>query len=327
MALDFYFLNVGHGDCTVIDFPDRLTVVDINDVKGFDPSTEVELFGQNSPLTLAEAFLRLQGQDKRSRFEKLLTDPVEFIIKNFRNRGVFRFIATHPDLDHISGLVSLFGFGIYSGKLTNFWTTDHLKEIGVADFSRGKYKKYKPVHWDYFRALESGVVIRTDNENYKIKVLKLEAGSKNKYYADDRIDILAPTPCLIEKAKEQNNYNIASYVLRIQYGSCVIILGGDATVETWEDILNRYSESYLKCNLLKASHHGRGSGYLSEAVATMDPDNVVISVGKKPENDAQQKYRNYTKNVFSTRFHGTIKATCWLDGDVWLYDHRDNRIN
>ena len=58
----------------------------------------------------------------------------------------------------------------------------------------------------------------------------------------------------------------------------------------------------------------------------MNPKHVVLSVGKKPDTDAQQKYKSHTENVFSTRFHGTIMARCWEDGDVWLYDYCGTRI-
>jgi hypothetical protein len=42
--LKVHFLNVGHGDCTIIRHPDgRLTMIDINNAKDFDPTTAQEL--------------------------------------------------------------------------------------------------------------------------------------------------------------------------------------------------------------------------------------------------------------------------------------------
>lgn len=33
---------------------------------------------------------------------------------------------------------------------------------------------------------------------------------------------------------------------------------------------------------------------------------TVVSVGKKPETDVSNKYRQYSQEVWSTRWHGTI---------------------
>src|SRR5437868_3142577 len=41
--LDIHFLNVGHGDCTIVDFSDRLTVIDINACKTIAKESEDEL--------------------------------------------------------------------------------------------------------------------------------------------------------------------------------------------------------------------------------------------------------------------------------------------
>lgn len=83
-----------------------------------------------------------------------------------------------------------------------------------------------------------------------------------------------------------------------------------------------------KIHLLKASHHGRKSGYCWQAVKAMSPDYTVVSVGKLlKKDDAFASYEKYsTKGCFSTRFEGTITARCWLDGDVWLYDQDGNRL-
>ena len=41
MSLNIYFLNVGHGDCTIIDFPSgRLAIVDINNSRGLDTASK-----------------------------------------------------------------------------------------------------------------------------------------------------------------------------------------------------------------------------------------------------------------------------------------------
>ena len=42
--LKIHFLNVGHGDCTLLEFPSgRTTLIDINNSKVVDEETEKEL--------------------------------------------------------------------------------------------------------------------------------------------------------------------------------------------------------------------------------------------------------------------------------------------
>jgi competence protein ComEC len=69
-------------------------------------------------------------------------------------------------------------------------------------------------------------------------------------------------------------------VLFIQIGACNIVLGGDATEETWKEIYERRRGEFPKIHLLKTSHHGRKSGYHLESVKAMNPDVTVLSVGE-----------------------------------------------
>lgn len=122
------------------------------------------------------------------------------------------------------------------------------------------------------------------------------------------IEILSPTPEIVEVANKEGKTNNLSYILQLTYNGIKVILGGDAEAEVWEDLVKYYGKS-LKCNILKASHHGRDSAYHQKAVELMKPDFTVVSVGKKPETDASDKYKQYSKYVWSTRWKGNITLT------------------
>ena len=66
--------------------------------------------------------------------------------------------------------------------------------------------------------------------------------------------------------------------------------------------------------MLKASHHGRDSGYHEEAVRHIAPEYTIVSVGKKPNTDASNKYRRHSQHVWSTRWKGNIVLTVNPDG-------------
>jgi hypothetical protein len=137
--LRVHFLNVGHGDCTIIKHPSgRLTVVDINNSQQFDAETFAEELAEetkriaggsllaqshNSLLMAIPVNDRLERAAVEARAKKELTDPVAFIKKNYPNEQVWRFILTHPDLDHMRGIKAL---AEHIG-INAFWDTDHTK--------------------------------------------------------------------------------------------------------------------------------------------------------------------------------------------------------
>jgi competence protein ComEC len=108
---------------------------------------------------------------------------------------------------------------------------------------------------------------------------------------------------------------IHSYVIWFQYAGIKVVLGGDATEAVWQSIHKQYGNN-LKCHVLKASHHGRDSGYHQPAVEAMSPQYTIVSVGKKPETDASDNYLQYSDHVWSTRWRGNIVLTIQPDGNA-----------
>lgn len=112
------------------------------------------------------------------------------------------------------------------------------------------------------------------------------------------MDILHPSPAIVDELNEENadederKYNDISYVLKLETRGGDILLPGDAEERAWDVILDQWEPEGLEdVRILKAAHHGRDDGFHEEAVETMDPEYVVLSVGAKPSTDAHQKYR------------------------------------
>jgi competence protein ComEC len=161
--------------------------------------------------------------------------------------------------------------------------------------------------------------LRQSNENPT--VLRLLLNAKGLFYTQDGINIWAPM-----NHEEQNNPdanpNDLSYVLCVSVGKSNIVLGGDASIKTWQGMYDFCQGKFPKANLLKAPHHGRKSGYHIESVKAMNPDITIVSVGElKAKDDASASYERFSnKGCYSTVDHGTIIARCFVDGDVWLLD-------
>jgi competence protein ComEC len=307
--LTIHFLNVGHGDCTVIEFPSgRVTVIDINNSKVLDKESINELsegrfFSEYiKTLELSEATKYLE--ENKVNFAKPI-DPVEYIKNSITSSSIFRFILTHPDMDHMTGLYRIKNEGI---DVVNFWDTDNCKEVDKNSVT-GKY--------DY-RDWETYQEWRTKEENPK--TLRLYQGAEGNFFTDDGIKILSPTEDLVSKANEQENWNLLSYVLLIEYKGHKIVLGGDAEKEVWDDLAENHKELLENVSVLKAPHHGRESGYSENAVSIMSPTWTICSIGKKPEQDAHNKYRKHTKKkVLSTRFRGNIVVQISDSGELSVY--------
>jgi competence protein ComEC len=318
--LDIRFLNVGHGDCTIIEFPSkRLAMVDINNSKSL-PEADVEALAESKGLTVA-LFERLALREGRSwddYYRSLLVDPSEYFATHFPGRGIFRYIQTHPDMDHMSGLFRFFWQDEIA--LENMWDTEHSKELEESDFVNSGYAHED---WLTYQLMRNGHL--KDESTHK--VLHPLQGAAAHYYVDDGISLLGPTQDLIDYCNGRgDSWNNASFVLRVEYGGRSVILPGDAEKPEWDKIETTVDPAKLKCDILKAAHHGRQSGYSESAVDLMDPSYVICSVGKKPSTDASDEYASHGATVLSTRYHGTIRMQMWYDGEIWIDDHSGQRI-
>lgn len=321
-SLKIHFLNVGHGDCTVLEHPSgRISIVDVHNGTELDKDSEDEVLAELgwSGLTraiaevLAPTPLTKNALLERAGYKILRTNPVQYISQKVTNGSIFRFILTHPEMDHMRGLAALqTTFGI-----ENFWDTENTKKNhGFHPFLDDE------TDWAEYRRFRDGS---------RCKVLNLYRGSTGPYYSKDDdsgglgdgIEILSPTPQLVQYANDNDKWNELSYVLRVTYGGRSVILGGDACQEAWTTIYAAYG-SNLKCDILKASHHGRESGFHGDAVEAMNPQLTVLSVGKKPETDNHQEYKKYSKFVWSTRWKGNVVVTITADGGITAESEYNN---
>jgi competence protein ComEC len=331
-VLRVHFLNVGHGDCTIIKHHSgRLTMVDINNSQDYDEDSFKDvlaeqnkktnsfsalgfgagtgignaLLGLSPPRTQLTTYLEAIAEAKRE-----LTDPIEFLKNNYPHQRVWRFILTHPDLDHMRGLRGLYeniGFD-------NFWDTRHTKP--TPNFRSDEDK----VDWEFYQLL------RTDSSGLKPRFYtrgdSLFAFGRDEYGqpSGDNIEILSPTPDLVRACNAAGKSNSLSFVLRFRHADRSVLLPGDAEDDAWEIMTGLYGNA-LKSDFLKASHHGRDSGYNLSAVQLISPLLTFVSVGRKPDTDASSKYRQQCPRVASTRYHGNIELQIHDNGQhQWFVD-------
>lgn len=289
--ITFHFLNVGKGNCIIIDFPsERLSVIDVDDSKA---------------LSLNEIIAMLSAK------KAYPSNPVDYIISEFKNREIFRFILTHPDMDHMSGIKRLF----VEKYVRNFWDTKNNKYIDPDTWANSPYDKGD---WDYYQD------IRQSDENPRVLELYRDAVA-DCCWVDDGIRILTPTEGSVNEANENKDWDHLSYVLMVEYAERKILLGGDATKKSLEDIIEYYDEGYLKSDVLFAPNHGSPNHISKEILDVINPYLTVVSVAEGVDY-ARDLYSRYGI-VLSTKYYGNVWVKIKDTGNIIFKTQFQNYSN
>jgi competence protein ComEC len=334
--LRIHFLNVGHGECTIIAHPSgRLTMVDINNSQEYDQDSLNAYLDEKRSAQPAGGLLRLAGNNAlignglsgagllgnspfgsprpgvnllfettaREDAKREIIDPIRFLQENYPNQSLFRFILTHPDLDHMRGLKRLYetiGFA-------NFWDVAHTKLTPnfKSDADRDE--------WAFYQHLRSGGLGLGPRMYHRGDQLFAFGRDEHGALGGDGIEILSPTPALIQYCNAAKKSNDLSYVLRVWHTGRSLMLTGDIEEVAWNQLASAYGAA-LKTDFMTASHHGRDSGYHLPTLQLIKPNAIVVSVGRKPSTDASRKYCANCASVFSTRYYGNLELHIFDDG-------------
>jgi len=248
-----HFLNVGDGDCNIIKHDSgHLSVIDVCNAMPSPVNNIAKALGLLSESPALATTNALAGNYNQKNNP---TNPIEYM-KGFGYKSIFRFILTHPDMDHMDGIRHVFS----EFKPTNFWDTAHNKEMSKKELSESKYDEKD---WEFYKTIR-------DSEDSP-KTLNYYAGTELKYFnqddngpGGDGLYLLAPYKHLVTKQNQlkSNNYNDCSYVILFYCKGKKLIFSGDSHDNTWKEILDNHSKyrKYIEdVDVLFAPHHGRDS--------------------------------------------------------------------
>lgn len=250
-TLKVYFLDVGQGDAIFIESPTRGRVL----VDG----------GPNRKVL--------------SELGKILP---------FGDRRIDVVIETHPDADHIVGLV------------------DVIKRYDVGTFIAPGIESSN----DIDDALEELI------GNEGIRQLKAKRGLVLSLGDGATLTILYPSTDI-----EGFETNDASVVSKLVYGKKSFMLTGDSTKKA-EYALLSMNEEILDVDVLQAGHHGSRTSTSPLYAEAASPLFAVVSAGKDnkyghPHDITIQTLSKVGAEILSTAYSGTIKFE--TDGDnLWL---------
>jgi len=194
-------------------------------------------------------------------------------VLDFGDKTIDLVIATHPDQDHIEGLISVF------------------KNYEVKYMAWSGLEKKTLVFEEWIKMAGNAKAVRTANNGDKI------------FFGNTELAILSP-----ESGKEFKDVNTGSIVARLKKGGISFLLTGDINKKQELELVSKQVES----NVLKVAHHGSNGSSSQEFLNAVAPEIAVISAGENnfyghPHKEVLQKLEGLGIKIMRTDESGTIQ--------------------
>lgn len=211
-GLEVTFFDVGQGDAAFVETSERVQIL----IDGGPNSAILEKLGNEMP---------------------------------FWDRTIDLVILTHPEKDHMAGLIEV----LKSYKVENIlWT-------GVVR-NTAEYKEWQKL-------------IKEEGANIFIA----QAGQRILGGRSD-LDVLFPFESL--EGKEMKDSNDSSIIARLVFDKTSFLFTGDSTKSVEKELLLDLVKQQLDADVLKVGHHGSKTSTSKEFIGAVSPEIAVISAGR-----------------------------------------------
>lgn len=248
--LQVHFLDVGQGDSALIETPSGVQVL-------------------------------IDGGADATVLRKLSQEV------SFFDRDLDMVVGTHPDKDHIGGLIDV----LKRYKAHTILTTENKGDTGTSAL----YNKLKKAEG--------------------AEVLNVRRGQKFVLDASTTLRVLFP-----DSDPTEMETNTSSIVLQLTYGSSTFMFTGDSP-KNIEEYLVIVEGEKLQSDVLKLGHHGSRTSSSELYIDTVKPKFAIVSAGKNnkyghPHVEVTDMLFNKQIPILETSKEGTI--TMLSDGQtVW----------
>lgn len=231
-----HFINIGQGDSILIESPNGKSILIDGGKKG-------------------------AGETVVSYIEEQGIETLEYVV------------ATHPDADHIGGLISV----LQSIPIKNFIDSGKIHTSNTYE--------------------EMLSFIQTKNIPYIVP----QTGDQIQLDDELQIDVISAD----EHASDNNE---ASIVLKVTYGDISFLLTGDAGIEMEEQMIKTQD---VRATILKAGHHGSNTSSSFEFIKTVKPEVTILSYGQDnsyghPYDEVIENLQQVKSKIYSTAESGDI---------------------
>lgn len=252
-ALQVHFLNVGQGDSILIQSP-------------------------NNKWMLIDGGAKGEGNNIVTYMRELGVTKLDYVV------------ATHPDADHIGGLISV------------------LNSISIKEFiDSGKIHTSQT-----FEEMLSLIEVKN------IKYTLPSTGDMIAFDSEVKLEVLHAN-------QEANDNNDASLVLKLTYGEVSFLFVGDAGIELENEILRDNVD--VQATILKAGHHGSNTSSSAGFLQAVNPEVTILSYGEDnkyghPHIEVTNELKAIGSEIYATAEVGHIIVnTNGIDynvnGDEW----------
>ena len=199
-------------------------------------------------------------------------------VMNFWDKSIDVVVLTHPDHDHIAGLIEV----LKKYKVDFVLWNGLLKETGESD------------EWER--------LLREESIESKIIFSGFQINTPMVAF-----DVLYPFESL--EGIKMRNANNSSIVLRAVFGDTSFLLTGDIENSIEKEIIEK--GNLVSSDVLKIAHHGSKTSSSEEFVKIVDPTIAVISVGQNNSYDhpypaVLELLNKYDINILRTDLVGDI---------------------
>ncbi|WP_313893836.1 MBL fold metallo-hydrolase [Psychrobacillus sp.] len=221
--MQVHFIDVGQGDSTLIQSPDGKNIL----IDGGTKAAGADVV----------AFLKSKGVKK-----------LDYVV------------ATHPDADHIGGLISV----INSFTVSNFVNSGNLHATQTY----------------------AELLMLVDNQNINYIEPKNEDILIGNWTSDFYLQVLYANPTAAET-------NDASIVIKTGFKKVDFLLMADAGVDIENYLVSNYDD--ISASVLKAGHHGSNTSSSASFIKAVKPSTTILSYGK--DNSYGHPHAEVVKNL------------------------------
>lgn len=206
----------------------------------------------------------------------------------FTDRTIEVVVGTHPDLDHVAGLVDVAA----QYQIGTIITTE---AAGASEAAQA---------W--------AAAVSTEGA----RVHYARAGQRYQVGASTTVTILSPS-----FDPTQLNSNAGSIVLLLEHDAVTFLLTGDAPQGVEQYLVDTHGDT-LHATVLKLGHHGSDTSSNATFLQTVNPQYAVVSAGVgnrygHPDPDVLSRVAAHTEAQIVSTQHGTVSFAS--DGTtVWL---------
>lgn len=218
----------------------------------------------------------IRNQDKVMLIDAGTNEAGKTVVNYLENLGITKIdylIGTHPHEDHIGGL------------------DDVINNFDIGQIYMPKIETTTKTFEDVLEAIEN-------------KKLTVTAHNKG-----DKIELgQAVGEFMTEPILDEDNLNVSSLVLRLEFGNTSYLFMGDAEEENEETI------NWPKTDVLKVGHHGSSTSSSESFLEQVQPKYAIIMAGKDnsyglPTQETIDKLNNIGSEIYRTDEDGTIQMT------------------